>query len=182
MENPIPRGSPQFTMLRRKPASRRGVTRDRSSMATLAAECTAAIQRESGANLNPSQLRSALVVRLRDQHACTLDQIGQTLDITGERVRQLYQENKQACARSARGRAAPIGELSSRAIRGLTDAGLEPNGSLRDVALLIPALRLAARTPRDSGFNPYFRLHHLDRATVREIEEWLHRHGIEVDQ
>lgn len=150
-------------------------------MKALVVACIATITREAGGRkLEPSQMRAALVICLRDQHACTLEQIAEVVALSAERVRQLYQATKRMQARIARAARAPVEELSARAFQGLRDAGLGPDASMHDVTLLLPMLRLAAKAPQETGSNASFQHHQVDRATVREIEDWLGRHGVTV--
>ena len=123
-------------------------------------------------------MRAALVLCLRDRHCCTLEQIGEVIDLSAERVRQLYQNEKRAQARSARAARAPVEELSSRARQGLADVGLAPDASMHDVTMLLPLLRASAGAPHNNGSNNNFEQHLLDEETLREIEDWLQRHGV----
>jgi hypothetical protein len=148
-------------------------------MYELVAGCTAAIRSETrGQTLEPSRMRAALVLCLRDRHCCTLEQIGDVVELSAERVRQLYQNEKRAQGRSARAARAPVEELSSRAREGLADVGLAPDASMHDVTMLLPLLRASAGAPHDNGSNNDFQEHLLDRETLREIEDWLQRHDV----
>jgi hypothetical protein len=71
-----------------------------------------------------------------------------------------------------------VEELSAPACQALSDAGLASNGSMRDVTELLPILRLASQPPHEARSNANFQAHLIDPATVREIEEWLRRHGV----
>ena len=123
-------------------------------------------------------MRSALVLCLRDRHGCTLEQIGEVVELSAERVRQLYQNEKRAQGRGARAARAPVEELSSRARQGLADVGLAPDASMHDVTVLLPLLRASAGAPHNNGSNNNLEQHLLDRETLREIEDWLQRHGV----
>jgi hypothetical protein len=150
-------------------------------MERLVAACTAAIESERGVR-TPDQLRDALIVCLRDQHGCTLAEIGEAFGISGERVRQLYRRVRQPPTRRARRRRAPIEELSAGAIAALREAGLAPDATLHDVVVLLPLLEFGVRRPGDQGFNAFFHVPHLNRTTLREIEEWLERHGVVIER
>jgi hypothetical protein len=76
---------------------------------------------------------------------------------------------------------APVYELSPRAIQCLHALGMSANPSLREVAVLMPALHLAATPEGDPGFNALFRMAQCDRTVVREIQHWLLRHGLAVE-
>ena len=123
-------------------------------------------------------MRAALVLCLRDEHVCTLEQIGTVVDLSAERVRQLYQNEKRAQGRSARAARAPIEQLSPLAQQGLADVGIAVGASMHDVTRQLPVLRAAAGAPHVQGVNNHFVTHLLDRDTLREIEEWLQRHGV----
>jgi hypothetical protein len=165
--------------VRRKKKGTRGVTRDPAAMDDVVAACSAAIRDEAGGQtLAPSRMRSALVLCLRERFSCTLEQIGKVVDLSAERVRQLYQDEKRARGRHARAARAPVEELSPRARQGLADVGLAPGASMHDVTRLLPLLRASAGAPHDNGLSSNLRLHLLDRETLGEIEEWLHRHGV----
>jgi hypothetical protein len=157
----------------------RGVKRDSAWMAKLVAACTAAIESEPTTQTQEA-LRDALIIRLRDHHGCTLEQIGDALGITGERVRQLYRRVKGPSTRQARLRRAPIKELSPSAIAALREAGLEPHAKLHDVAVLIPLLELSLRQRGDRQVSAEFHMPHINRTTLDEIEEWLERHGVVI--
>jgi Sigma-70, region 4 len=146
-------------------------------MKKLVTACALALE---DAGKNAQERREALIVCLRDEHACTLDQIGKALGISGERVRQLYRRAKQSPARSARGQPARLEELSTTARATLQDAGLLGEATFGDVAVLIPVLRLGAEAA-NRRFNAFFHLPRVTPATLREIEEWLARHGVIVD-
>jgi Sigma-70, region 4 len=165
--------------VRRKKSSTRGVTRDPSEMHTVVEACKAAIAKERGGRqLEPAETRAALAICLRDRYECTLEQIGEVLDLSAERVRQVYQSAKRARERSAREARAPVEELSTPACQALSDVGLASDGSMREVTELLPILRLASQPPHEHGSNATFHAHLIDPATVREIEEWLRRHGV----
>lgn len=165
----------------RKKTSTRGTTRDPVEMKELVRACIAAISAEAGGRpFESSEQRAVLVSRLRDQHGCTLEQIGEAVELSAERVRQLYQGARREAARRAREARAPVEELSPRARQGLTDVGIAPEASMQDVVKLLPILRLAARPSHEHRFNAHFHAHLVDHVTMREIEEWLRRHGVVV--
>jgi hypothetical protein len=165
--------------MRRKRVSTRGVTRDPSEMQTVVEACKAEIAKErAGRQLEPVETRAALAICLRDRYECTLEQIGEALDLSAERVRQVYQSAKRAQARSAREARAPVEELSAPACQALSDAGLASDGSMRDVTALLPILRLASQPPHEQSSTGNLQAHLIDPATMREIEDWLRRHGV----
>ena len=165
--------------MRRKKASTRGVTRDPAAMRELVEACNAEMTTDAGGQApDGSRRRAALVLCLRDRFSCTLEQIAEVVDLSAERVRQLYQEAKRAQARSARAARAPIEELSPCAQQGLTDAGLGPDASMNDVIALLPLLRMSAGAPHEDGVTNNFHVHQLDPEALQEIEGWLRRHGV----
>ena len=148
-------------------------------MKALVLKCRAAMTTDTTRrSLEPSEMRAALVACLRDEHACTLEQIGRTLELSAERVRQVYQTAKRAKGQRARQARAPVEELSSSARQGLADVGLAPDASMHDVTVLLPMLRLAAKLSDERASDATLQAQFIDRATLNEIEEWLRRHGV----
>jgi hypothetical protein len=89
----------------KKEPGRRGATLAPEVVARLVASCVDEVEREFVRRGDASAVRSEVILRLRDRHACTWAQIGNALGITGERARQLHRQETRARARDEFARA-----------------------------------------------------------------------------
>ena len=70
------------------------------------ANCIKEVEREFRERSGDSTaVRAEVIVRLRNEHACTWAQIGDALGITGERARQVHRQESRARSRSEFARA-----------------------------------------------------------------------------
>lgn len=90
----------------RKEPGRRGATQAPELIDRLVTACIEDVEREfAKRGVDPGSVRSEVIVRLRDRHACTWAQIGDALGITGERARQVHRQETRTRARNEFARA-----------------------------------------------------------------------------